>query len=144
MAGRWEGCDLYGHHGSRYGFIITDTWVVALRITCRPISPGLATERSRRPITAATTTAGHQKQPSDVSMTSGASSFYDDDPLCCDYYDPEYVAIPWATHGPGKLTIKLGVGCLAMMAANGNSFIDFRYPDLDGWCSGDGGYVHNT
>lgn len=49
-----------------------------------------------------------------------------------------------ALHGRGRLTIKLTLWCLAMMAANGDSFVDYSYPDLDSWRYGGKGYVHNT
>ncbi|KAJ2898884.1 hypothetical protein MKZ38_003604 [Zalerion maritima] len=130
-------------HNTRYGFIITDACVVALRITRRPIGVGLAAGRPRREA-AAGAASGHQRHISDITMTSGASSYHDDDPLQWEYHNPEYINIPWGAHGRGRLTIKLALWCLAMMATNGDSYIDYSYPDLDSWRSGERGYIHNT
>jgi hypothetical protein len=44
---------------SRYGFIITDTVLVALRITRCEVGPGLAADRPRR---ATAATGSHQRQ----------------------------------------------------------------------------------
>lgn len=127
---------------SRYGFIITDTVFVALRITRCEVGPGLAAGRPRR---APTATASHQRQPSDESMASAGSSYLDDEPLEWEYHDPEYAVVPWDAHGRGSLTIKLALWCLAMMAANGDNYIDYWYPNLDSWRLGkEGYYVHNT
>ncbi|KAK3304881.1 uncharacterized protein B0T15DRAFT_537917 [Chaetomium strumarium] len=125
---------------SRYGFIITDTVFVALRITRCEVGPGLAAGRARRAM--ATT---HQRRPSDESMASAGSSYLDDEPLEWEYQDPEYALAPWDAHGRGRLTIRLALWCLAMMAANGDNHIDYWYPDLDSWrLAKEGYYVHNT
>ena len=125
---------------SRYGFIITDTVFVALRITRCEVGPGLAAGRPRRAM--ATT---HQRQLSDESMASAGSSYLDDEPLEWEYHDPEYALVPWDAHGRGRLTIRLALWCLAMMAANGDNYIDYWYPDLDSWrLAKEGYYVHNT
>ncbi|KAJ9129514.1 hypothetical protein NKR19_g10334 [Coniochaeta hoffmannii] len=44
-----------------------------------------------------------------------------------------------ARHSPGKLTIKLALWCLAMMAANGDSYIDYSYPAPNSWRRSDDG-----
>lgn len=78
------------YHRARYGFIVTDQFAVALRLTCYPISSGRAAVRPRR----ATTTC-HQRHVSDTSMTSiGGSSFNDDNPGQWEYYNPEYAVAP--------------------------------------------------
>ncbi|KAH8654679.1 hypothetical protein BGZ61DRAFT_572799 [Ilyonectria robusta] len=131
-------------HQTRYGFIITDANLVALRLTREPISTGLAQERPRREAAAL---AGHQRHSSDVTMASGdgSSSLYsDNNPLEWSYYNPEYAVIAWDAHGNGRLTIKLALWCLAMMAANGDRWIDYSYPQLDSWRSADKGYAHST
>ncbi|KAJ8126543.1 hypothetical protein O1611_g7096 [Lasiodiplodia mahajangana] len=107
----------------------------------RPMGQGLAADRPRRQV--ATFAAGHQRQFSDVSMASGStsgqeSSFHDDDPVNWDYYDPEYVDILWSRHG-NTLTIKLALWCLAIMAVQGERYIDFSYPALDSWRKDSGG-----
>ncbi|KAH6848205.1 hypothetical protein B0I37DRAFT_354835 [Chaetomium sp. MPI-CAGE-AT-0009] len=115
---------------------------VALRITRCEVGPGLAAGRPRR---ATAATVSHQRQPSDESMASAASSYLDDEPLEWEYHDPEYALVPWDAHGRGRLTIKLALWCLAMMAANGDNYIDYWYPDLDSWrLAKEGCYVHNT
>ncbi|EHK22895.1 uncharacterized protein TRIVIDRAFT_60285 [Trichoderma virens Gv29-8] len=125
---------------NRYGFIITDTNMVALRLTRRPVESGIAADRPRRD-----NVPGHQRHISDTSMAELESSFIDEEATNWDYYPPEYAIIPWDVHGPGKLTIKLALWCLAMMAANGHRYIAYSYPDLDSWRQGyNGGYVHNT
>ncbi|KAB5513037.1 hypothetical protein GE09DRAFT_1163670 [Coniochaeta sp. 2T2.1] len=127
---------------SRYGFIITDTVFVALRITRCEVGPGLAAGRPRR---ATAATVSHQRQPSDESMASAGSSYLDDEPLEWEYHDPEYAMVPWDAHGRGRLTTKFALWCLAMMAANGDNYIDYWYPDLDSWrLAKEGYYVHNT
>ncbi|KAH6627772.1 hypothetical protein F5144DRAFT_283697 [Chaetomium tenue] len=130
---------------SRYGFIITDTVLVVLRITRQEVGPGLAASRSRRP-RGPNPAASHARHPSDVSMTSDGSTFIDNDALNWDYHDPEYAIVPWAAHGRGRLTIKLALWCLAKMASTGDNTIDYCYPDLDSWriAADSAGYVHNT
>lgn len=113
-------------HESRYGFVITDACLVVLRVT-------------RRESTSDITTI------SDVSMVSSSSDDSSQDrPLQWEYHPPEYAIVPWSAHGPGNLTIKLSLWFLAMMAANGDRFLDFSYPDLDTWRGGEKGYTHNT
>ncbi|KAI1822677.1 hypothetical protein F4861DRAFT_513593 [Xylaria intraflava] len=125
---------------SRYGFILTDKHLVALRLTRRHIQPGLAQNRPRRE------TAGRGRADSDATMTdsSGGSEYIDNDPQAWMWCDPEYATITWESYGKGSLTIKLALWCLAMMATHGDSFVDYSYPSLDSWRTVDDGYVHNT
>ncbi|KAJ3556124.1 hypothetical protein NPX13_g10205 [Xylaria arbuscula] len=133
-------------NNSRYGFIITDEVLVVLRLTRKPTGQGLAADRPRRQV--ATPATGHQRQVSDISMASGdtsgqESSFQDDNPLDWEYYDPEHVDIPWSAHGK-RLTVKLALWCLAMMAVNGDNYIDYSYPALDSWrMDSYGRFIHN-
>ncbi|KAK5999027.1 hypothetical protein PT974_01414 [Cladobotryum mycophilum] len=124
---------------NRYGFIITDANMVVLRLTRRPVENGIAAGRPRRG-----NLASHQRQISDASMVDPESSFVDDNTMNWDYYPPEFAVIPWDTYGSGKLTIKLALWCLAMIAANGDRYIACSYPNLDSWRRGNDGYVHNT
>jgi hypothetical protein len=126
-------------HHSRYGFIITDKALVALRLTRKPLHSGIAAQRSRRPPAPV-----HERVPSDTSMASAESSYVDNNPLQWAYYQPEYVIVDWAAHGKGQLTVKLTLWCLAMMATNGDNSIDYQYPRLNSWRLGAGFYVHNT
>lgn len=81
-------------------------------------------------------------------MASGDTSAYSGagNPQHLEYNNPEYAVIRWDAHGKGRLTIKLALWCLAMMATRGDRYIDYSYPDLDTWRSaGKGkGFVHNT
>lgn len=125
------------YNNSRYGFIITDEYLVALRLTRKVASEALVTERTPR------VTVSHVNYPSDASMED-TSEYQDTDPVHWRFEDPEYITVPWKAHG-SRLTPKLTLWFLAMMAANGYRFLDFSYPDLDSWrrCN-EGGYVHNT
>ena len=70
--------------------------------------------------------------------------YQDTNPLHWEYENPEYITVPWGAHGSNRLTIKLTLWFLAMMATNGDSFLSYSYPDLDSWRRGENGYVHNT
>ncbi|CZR49226.1 uncharacterized protein FPRO_09033 [Fusarium proliferatum ET1] len=133
-----------GRYRTRYGFIITDANLVALRITRELIGAGLAQTRPRRE---AAVFVGHQRHSSDATMGSGdgSSSVYSDDsPLEWSYHDPEYAIIPWNAHGKEVLTIKLALWSLIMMATSGDRGIDYSYPPLDSWRFNGERYVHNT
>jgi len=125
-------------HRSRYGFVITDGNLVVFRLTRKSIPSGIAAARPRR------TPAMHVRYPSDVSGASGNSSFADEDPLDWAYDDPEYVAIPWSAYGVGRLSVKLALWALAMMAANGDNSLGYWYPGLNTWRPAVKGYIHNT
>ncbi|RSM19765.1 hypothetical protein CDV31_001396 [Fusarium ambrosium] len=126
-------------NNSRYGFILSDECLVALRLTRKRSSDTLFTGRTPR------ATAGHVRYASDASMEDG-SVYEDTNPLHWQYEDPEYVTVPWGAHGSNRLTTKLTLWFLAMMATNGDKFLDYSYPDLDSWRSStEGGYyIHNT
>ncbi|KAK1764383.1 hypothetical protein QBC33DRAFT_197619 [Phialemonium atrogriseum] len=135
----------------RYGFIITDASLVALRITRLATSPGLTAGRLQR----ATAGGGHrinfsglsigeESSFADESSLANESSFADVDPLDWEYQPPEYAVIPCGNSGTGRLTVKLALWCLAMMSANGDNFLDLSYPGLDTWRKAEKGYVHNT
>ncbi|KAM4057191.1 hypothetical protein HRG_004031 [Hirsutella rhossiliensis] len=126
------------YHSSRYGFIITDGCLVALRLTRKPTSPGLAAGRFPR------ATVRHVRYSSDLSMGGNDSGYQDTNPMHWEYEDPEYYVVPWGAHGSGRLTIKLTLWFMAMMATNGDNFLDYSYPDLNSWRRGEKGYVHNT
>ncbi|KAF4989222.1 hypothetical protein FDECE_14785, partial [Fusarium decemcellulare] len=131
-------------NSNRYGFILTETNLVVLRLTRQPIDAGMSRSRPQR-----VTTTGfiHQRDSSDVSMAStgfSGSAYSDNDPEHWAYYNPEYVVVEWTASGQGKLTIKLALWALAMMATNGDRYIDYSYPGLDTWRWGDGHYVHNS
>ncbi|EEU43002.1 uncharacterized protein NECHADRAFT_83683 [Fusarium vanettenii 77-13-4] len=125
-------------NNSRYGFILSDECLVALRLTRKRSPDTLFTGRAPR------ATAGHVRYASDASMEDG-SVYEDTNPLHWHYEDPEYVTVPWGAHGSNRLTTKLTLWFLAVMATNGDKFLDYSYPDLDSWRSTeDGYYIHNT
>lgn len=41
--------------------------------------------------------------------------------------------IDWNAYGMGRLTIKLSIFCLCLMAAGGNGSTDYGYPPLESW-----------
>lgn len=135
----------------RYGFIITDEALVALRFAKEPIGEGIASTRPTR----GPDPRLHQRVASggtDVSSlldsmsldSFGAQSYHDSEHAHAEFLPPEYVVIPWTAHGKGRLSIKLSVFCLSLMAAaNGNILDD--YPPLDSWRQeGQHKFVHNT
>ncbi|KAF7553468.1 hypothetical protein G7Z17_g3594 [Cylindrodendrum hubeiense] len=127
------------YHGSRYGFIITDGCLVALRITRKPTGPEISNESIRH------STAAPSSYPIELSPRGDNPPDYEDnDPLQWEYMRPEYVIIPWGASGPGQLTIKLALWFLAMMSTNGDRHIDYSYPSLDSWRWDRNGFVHNT
>ncbi|KAF4967384.1 hypothetical protein FSARC_5063 [Fusarium sarcochroum] len=131
-------------NSTRYGFILTETNLVVLRLTRQSIDDGMALSRPQR-VTATSFT--HQRHSSDVSMAStgiSGSAYSDNNPEHWAYCDPEYAVIDWATSGQGSLTIKLALWALAMMATNGGRHIAYSYPGLDTWRWVDRYYVHNS
>ncbi|OAA59099.1 hypothetical protein SPI_06301 [Niveomyces insectorum RCEF 264] len=148
----------------RYGFIITDEQLVVLRITRERVGTGLAAHRLRRApavavsyapqaagaaAAAAATAAFYDDSAGNISGLSdtfaNTTASYDDSATTSySIYPPEYALIPWTSHGPGKLTVKLALWCLAMMAGNGDGHVDYSYPYLDSWREVEGGYFHNT
>ncbi|KAH7151932.1 hypothetical protein B0J13DRAFT_547167 [Dactylonectria estremocensis] len=139
----------------RYGFIVTDQSLVVLRFAKEPISEGLASTRPSR----GTEPHIHQRVASgetDVSSllesmsldSFGAQSYIDNDharTADAEFLPPEYAVIYWNAHGMGRLTIKLSIFCLCLMAAGGNGSIDYGYPPLDSWAQvGRHKFTHNT
>jgi hypothetical protein len=59
------------------------------------------------------------------------STFHDDRPETWEYEDPEYAVVPWAVRGPNRLTVKLSLWWLAIMATYGPTDIDYEYPGLN-------------
>ncbi|RSL79757.1 hypothetical protein CEP52_017487 [Fusarium oligoseptatum] len=131
-------------NSTRYGFILTETNLVVLRLTRQLLDAGVALLRPQR---ATATSLAHQRHSSDVSMAStgiSSSAYSDNNPEHWAFFNPEYAVIDWAASGQGNLTIKLALWALAMMATNGDRHIDYSCPDLDTWRWADGHYVHNS
>lgn len=134
---------------SRYGFILTDNALVAIRLVREKTDNGLAQYRSMRTI--------HQRQTSNLTVTSdssdlssvmsnlgleSSSSFSDNDPVYWTYQNPQAVVIPWSASGK-RLTIKLALYSLARLSMSDRTF-DYEYPGLDTWRTIEGGYMHNS
>lgn len=132
-----------------YGFIITDSVVVVLRITLEYSGEGMAADRPQRwassgPLGDRSQESDTTVMPSDPTIPSQSSSepYHDNDPLCWDYHVQHHV-IPWSNHGQ-QLTGKLALWALAMMAVHGKISIDYSYPGLDTWREGEGVELFTT
>lgn len=76
---------------------------------------------------------------------SGAASYASGNPTDREYSPPEYAIIPWDTHGGEKLTMKMALFCLCLMAAGGEGKIGISYPPLDTWrLEAPQGFRHNV
>ncbi|KND88548.1 hypothetical protein TOPH_06899 [Tolypocladium ophioglossoides CBS 100239] len=123
----------------RYGFIVTDQTLVVLRFTKESIGEGLASTRPSR-VTHQRFASGDTDISSVLESMSldsfGAQSYADDDlanAANAEFLPPEYAVISRTAHGRGRLTIKLSIFCLCLMAAGGNGSVDYDYPPLDSW-----------
>lgn len=134
------------HFSSRYGFIITDMDLVVLRIS-RLRTGHVFGGTGRRPRRSAIYYVANYTlhDDADSSFANTTASYADDNPVNWDFEPPDYAVIPWGEHRPGRLTVKLALWCLAMMAANGGCDIDYSYPALDSWRKEHSSkYVHNA
>lgn len=124
--------------GCRYGFIITDEELVVLRFRKESTGPGIASTRSRR-----TASQLHQRVVSggtDISsviesmsqLSYGAQSYNDNEYPQHELLPPEYARIPWSSYGKGRLSIKLSLFCLCLMASKATG-IETSYPPFDSW-----------
>ncbi|KJZ69949.1 hypothetical protein HIM_10657 [Hirsutella minnesotensis 3608] len=135
----------------RYGFIITDEMLVALRFTRERVGDGLASTRSTR-ITHQRYASGDTDLSSVMESMSldsfGAQSYVEDDlanAANSEFLPPEFAMIPQAAHGRGQLTVKLSLFCLCLMAAGENGRVGYDYPPLDSWRQESRHrFVHNT
>uniref|UniRef100_A0A0B7JJ87 Uncharacterized protein n=1 Tax=Bionectria ochroleuca TaxID=29856 RepID=A0A0B7JJ87_BIOOC len=141
----------YTHNAStRYGFIITNAHLVVLRLTRESIAPGATLGRPQRQ-QQQKVHGRHSSHNSDLSFMSSQfsamsithSSNDDATSKSVEYQPLGYAAKDWRAHGEGRLTIKLALFCLCLMAARGKS-IQTSYPPLDSWRRDKNGYVHNT
>ncbi|KAK2758264.1 hypothetical protein FQN54_004109 [Arachnomyces sp. PD_36] len=87
-----------------------------------PQSPGQT--RSRQ--TSVTSTASSLSE-----LSLGVGSVYDDSHPNLEYKPVEYKSIPWENSGPGRLTVKLALWWIHMMAAEDDISIKTSYPPLD-------------
>ncbi|KAK2791760.1 hypothetical protein FQN51_002124 [Onygenales sp. PD_10] len=129
----------------RYGYLVTDFELVALRFQKHKIGDGIAKQRPTRAIS----TPGHQRNQSsmsDISMMSSSPSRHALDlsfhsaSSTSEHVVIDMVSIPWMNSGPGKLTVKLALWWLHMMAAGGDTLIQEAYPPLSAWERQDNDY----
>lgn len=111
--------------GCRYGFIITDEHLVLLRISVERVSAGLAMSRpSRQPPAHRRIISAETDISSGLDAMSldsfGAHSYRDDNPVNIEYQPPEYVVVRWTANGPGRLTVKMALFCLYLIAGRGD------------------------
>ncbi|KAK2036349.1 hypothetical protein LZ31DRAFT_616197, partial [Colletotrichum somersetense] len=137
--------------GCRYGYIITDDLLVVLRFSKENVGLGSASSRPSRasqPFHQRVASGGTDISSAMDSMSLdsfGAQSFVDNNFLNTEFQAPEYATIPWDAAGKGKLTIKMALFCLCLMAASGVSYIDSNYPPLDSWTQrSENRFLHNT
>jgi hypothetical protein len=141
--------------GSRYGFLITEKELVVFRFSLEATGDGLGGGRSQRQIPARreATTGTSGSEPQDIVEGIGNVSLVDTDaehstfldPQDLDLHLPEYQLISWGTSGEGKLTVRLALFFLCMLAGEeGGSKIQFDYDPLDSWKKTREGYVHKT
>lgn len=160
----------------RYGYLITQEELVVFRITRQTIDPGIALTRSKRDAASSQVESAHQQQihrrlestssagthmsidrtsshSREVSMgsISGPSASYTTesytpDERTMEFKPIEYRSIPWDNSGMGKLTIKLALWWLHMMAAapECNVSVQTEYPPLDSWVAFKGHYRHSS
>jgi hypothetical protein len=128
--------------GTRFGFMISDREMVALRIRAEAIGDGIASQRSRRVIPPARYSYGSSSLASgsqDISMHS------DSKPQGSPKW-VQYRIIPWSA--TQDLTIRLALFWITMMAYAPDCDIDMqdRYQPLNRWelVVDDGIYQNNT
>ncbi|KAJ4310442.1 hypothetical protein N0V84_010974 [Fusarium piperis] len=121
----------------RYGFIITDAELVVFELSKVAIDSGIATARPQR--------FAHTRGESvdtDLSASMQATSLNDGTGVTSEsYHDnhtgnpvhPRHKTIPWDSHGPKKLTVRLALFYLCLLAGYGPRDLDVWYPPLDSW-----------
>ncbi|OIW30772.1 hypothetical protein CONLIGDRAFT_594702 [Coniochaeta ligniaria NRRL 30616] len=121
----------------RYGFIITDKHLVLVRISSERDGGGLAIGRPPRQLSHRRIISAETDISSGLDAMSldsfGAQSYSDDNLLNKEFQPPEYVVVPWASHGAGQLTVKMALFCLCLMAGRGDTSVDTDYPAFDSW-----------
>ncbi|EQL03416.1 hypothetical protein OCS_00875 [Ophiocordyceps sinensis CO18] len=138
------------HHDSRYGFIITDSMGENNDSGYRNIKP--MTWEFEDPeyyvVPWGAHMAHHDSRYGFIITNSmgenNDSGYRNTKPMTWEFEDPEYYVVPRGAHGSGRLTIKMTLWFMAMMATNGDHFLDYSYLALNGWGRGEKGYVYNT
>ena len=139
---------------SRYGFLITDEALVVFQYTHESVYPGIALTRPLR-----ATTDYYQQHlytnPEDSQLDSSFNDMsieesagqqsYVDSGSALEHESPRFQIIPWHNEGRNKLTVRLALFYLCLMAGYGHSELGSWYPGLDTWQKEkDGTYRHNT
>ncbi|PGG97275.1 hypothetical protein AJ79_09261 [Helicocarpus griseus UAMH5409] len=152
---------------TRYGYLINQKELVVLRFSKERIGPGIGANRAQRTMTsqqavpppvppsssaitarvyAFTVTPTYRlARISDYGGTQPTRSYREDsqDLEHQDYQTVEMMSIPWKESGPGKLTVKLALWWIHMLAGAGrDTWIEFDYPPLDSWVHVNGLYQH--
>ncbi|CAK7225422.1 hypothetical protein SCUCBS95973_005859 [Sporothrix curviconia] len=128
-------------YASRYGFIITDEVLIVMRLTREGTADGIAAGRMNRLGTSHGVDYNDGEGDSFVNTTA---SFVDNNPMDWELNPPEYAIVPWSAHGRKRLTVKLALWCLAMLAVKGGNHIDYSYPELNSWRLAGDRYIHNS
>ncbi|KAK2805946.1 hypothetical protein FQN49_008814 [Arthroderma sp. PD_2] len=157
---------------TRYGYLITQKELVVLRFSREKIGSGVALKRSPRgthppPAQPSAQSARqrprqrndsiasymsldhsspHSRQSSGSAPRSAGGESYIDNQLDIEYHPVEMKSIPWKNYGPGRLTVKLALWWIHMLAAapGGDIYIDHDYPPLHSWVPINGHYRHTS
>lgn len=127
--------------GTRYGYIVTNYELVALRWNSEEADSGIALDRPRR----ATTSIRHSFESSSLDESMATMSFSDRS-YEGKHYFAEYCVIPWQQNDKHHLTIARALYLLTMIAyaPTGDKKITNNYEPLDRWHKLDGHYWNNT
>lgn len=140
----------------RYGWLLTDTELVVIRVSAQLTGARQATNRLRRrppPLgrdrTTSVGSAISRLSSAMQGMSLGGSSSYRPPGGGIDAFRVEYQTIAWKEHGNGRsrLSIRLALFYLAMMAGFGHRSLLTGYPAFDSWwwcVDDDCSFVHNT
>lgn len=129
----------------RHGYLLSQMEVVAVRVSCETIGPGLASSRSARQT--GPEAASHNRSvslSSGVSSTSLTTTSWKPDDRGVEYGVLDFLSVPWSDHGDNRLTVKLVIWGLHMFAMAGSISTRPRYPPLDSWVAVGGKFCHAT
>jgi hypothetical protein len=123
----------------RYGYLITDMELVVMEFCRERIGPGIAATRSRRPTGSQLRISSIESTMSSVqamSISTGegqSRQSYQDTAAEIPVF-VRYQTIPWENQGTNKkLSIRLALFCLCLMAGYGPARIGFSYVNLESW-----------
>ncbi|SPB53361.1 unnamed protein product [Aspergillus niger] len=138
----------------RYGIVITGRELVLVRCRLEKIESGIGADRARRE-PRNPPPRSHTRNPSDITELSSLSSgfeqmsvsgtSYKDDMTNIEFAPLQRVHIPYSAHGPGKLTVRLALWGICMLAAapGTSTLLQTGYPyDLHSCMQAQGGFFH--